>query len=343
MKAQWLLVLHRLLRCWPLPLAEGLNRGAQRWPLLEKTWVLEAMLMCTLAVKPASCTGEWLILPMPPHNIKDVALSNLYETQWKILICEVLMKLTAAGIILFICRYQFKVQDASQGRSQGVEAIKLLPRALANYSVPSLMCLQRQRRDGIFYNESSPLIVTHAANNCSCCKWPVSVKVMNKSLSWYSHQEDHVGDRVLLSAICDQSWAGAGQFECGPGQSSRESVLRLHRRSHRAAHWTPVEHYQVAIQRCLSRYCPCVCMDTEWAWFVPCIFLSGVCSPSQCSRGLCCDLANLTQSKDVQSSRPVSQSNLWVYPACRLQMAASVKADKWLLHANCRHTVLTCL
>lgn len=153
---------------------------------------------------------------------------------------------------LCIYRYLFKVQDASHGRSQEGEAVKLLPGAPSNYSVPSLMRLRRGR-DGTVYNESSPLIVIRMAHNCSSER-AVTIKAMNKSLFWYSHQEDHVGDCVLLSAVCDQSRAGAGQFECRPGQSSWESGLRVHRRSHSPAHWTPVEHYQVAKQYCISRY-----------------------------------------------------------------------------------------
>lgn len=54
----WYFVLRRPLQCWRLPQAEGLNLGAPRSPLLGRIWALEALLMCTLAVKPVSCTGE---------------------------------------------------------------------------------------------------------------------------------------------------------------------------------------------------------------------------------------------------------------------------------------------
>lgn len=191
------------------------------------------------------------------------------------------------------------------------------------------MCLQRQRKDGILYNESSPLTVTHMANNCSHRKWALPIKGMNKSLSWYSHQEDHVGDRVLLSAVCDQSRASASQFECGPGQSSWESVLRLHRGSHRAAHWTPVEHYQVAktLPLCMHGYL----MSTE---VCSSILLSGVCSHSQCSWGFCCDLANLAQSIDMQSSGPVSQKQ-FVKRLC-MQITNGSKRQGWQMIAACK-------
>lgn len=82
----------------------------------------------------------------------------------------------------------------------------------------------------------------------------VTIKGMNKSLFRYSLQEDHVGDCVLLRAVCDESGISAGQFECRPGQSSWESGLWVHRGPHSSAHWTPVEHYQVTLSNTVYIY-----------------------------------------------------------------------------------------
>lgn len=70
---------------------------------------------------------------------------------------------------------------------------------------------------------------------------------MSLSLSRCSRQEGRGGDRVLLGAVRDGCRAGAGRFERRPGQSSRQSGLRVHRRPHGAAHRAPVEHHQVTL------------------------------------------------------------------------------------------------
>lgn len=68
---------------------------------------------------------------------------------------------------------------------------------------------------------------------------------MNELFFWYSHQEEHVRDCVLLCSFGDGSRSSASQSESGLGQSSGKSGLRVHRRPHGPTHRTPLEHRQV--------------------------------------------------------------------------------------------------